>query len=108
MYDLTAGKHTKLRTNAFSAMLEVGMGCDLYLPFFKLIPELKFCFGLGNILRKNRNDLTVPTHQEQTHCRLVTAVAACCRRLKCMCRSFAAKGSATQRFCGFFCPIIQD
>lgn len=66
MYDLTAGKHTKLRTNAFSAMLEVGMGCDLYLPFFKLVPELKFCFGLGNILRKNRNDLTDPTQQIYT------------------------------------------
>ena len=31
-------------------MLEIGMGCDFYLPFFKLIPELKFCFGLGNAL----------------------------------------------------------
>ena len=38
--------------------VEVGLGCDLYLPFFKLIPELKFCFGLSNILQKNRNDLT--------------------------------------------------
>ena len=36
---------------------EIGMGCDIYLPFFKLIPELKFCFGLANILQKNRTDL---------------------------------------------------
>ena len=34
-------------------MFEVGMGCDLYLPFFKLIPELKFCFGLSDALDKN-------------------------------------------------------
>ena len=45
----------------FNTMLEVGMGCDFYLPFFKLIPELKFCFGLGNVLDKdhvngNRDD----------------------------------------------------
>ncbi|MBR5803434.1 MAG: PorT family protein [Bacteroidaceae bacterium] len=37
--------------------MEVGLGCDFYLPFFKLIPELKFCFGLRDILEKNRPDL---------------------------------------------------
>ena len=29
-------------------MVEVGLGCDFYLPFFKLIPELKFCYSLSN------------------------------------------------------------
>ncbi|MBO5134948.1 MAG: PorT family protein [Bacteroidaceae bacterium] len=66
MYDLTVGKHTKLRTKPFNFSLEVGMGCDLYLPFFKLIPELKFCFGLGNVLNKKRNDLTDPTQHIYT------------------------------------------
>ena len=33
------------------------MGLDLYYPFFKMIPELKFCFGLNNILDRNRTDL---------------------------------------------------
>lgn len=61
LYDLTAGKHTKLRAKPFNVMLEAGLGCDLYLPFFKLIPELKFCFGLGNVLQKKRTDLTDPT-----------------------------------------------
>ena len=61
MYDLTVGKHTKLRTKPFNIALEVGLGCDCYLPFFKLIPELKFCFGLGNVLNKKRTDLTDPT-----------------------------------------------
>ncbi len=56
-YDLTTGKHTLLRTNAFNPMVEVGLGCDFYLPFFKLIPELKFSFGLGNVLDKKRDDL---------------------------------------------------
>ena len=60
MYDLTASKHTKIQTKAMNMMLEVGMGCDFYLPFFKLIPELKFCFGLGNVLNKKRNDITNP------------------------------------------------
>lgn len=37
--------------------LEFGIGCDIYLPFFKLCPELKFSFGLVNLLEKNRPDL---------------------------------------------------
>lgn len=57
-YDLTATKHTQLRCKPMQGYLEVGMGCDVYMPFFKLIPELKFCFGLGNVLNKNRNDIT--------------------------------------------------
>ena len=63
MYDLTTGKNTKLRVKPFNMMLEVGFGCDLYMPFFKLIPELKFCFGLNNILDKKRTDLLDPTQK---------------------------------------------
>ena len=37
--------------------LEFGIGCDIYLPYFKLCPELKFCFGLVNLLEKDRPDL---------------------------------------------------
>lgn len=41
--------------------IEFGLGCDIYLPFFKLCPELKFCFGLVDLLEKDRSDLTDPT-----------------------------------------------
>lgn len=58
MYDLTTGKQTRLKAKPFTLMLEAGMGCDLYMPFFKFIPELKFCFGLSNILDRKRKDLT--------------------------------------------------
>lgn len=57
MLDLTARKHGALRMKPVDCYLEVGMGCDIYLPFFKLIPELKFCFGLADILHKERTDL---------------------------------------------------
>lgn len=57
MIDLTTKKQRALLMKPFDCYLEVGMGCDFYLPFFKLIPELKFCFGLSDILQKNRNDL---------------------------------------------------
>ena len=42
----------------FDCYVEVGLGCDFYLPYFKLIPELKFCFGLANLIKKERKDLT--------------------------------------------------
>lgn len=60
LYDLTTGSRTLLRTKPFNLMLEAGLGCDIYLPFFKFIPELKFSLGLGNVLQKKRTDLTDP------------------------------------------------
>lgn len=57
LYDLSKERHDLLRLKDFDVMLTVGMGCDFYLPFFKLCPELKFCFGLKNLLEKNRPDL---------------------------------------------------
>ncbi len=60
LYDLTAKKGRRIRTKPFNCALEVGLGCDVYMRFFKLIPELKFSFGLANILQKNRSDLRDP------------------------------------------------
>lgn len=57
MYDLTTKDNGNLKLKPFNSFFEVGFGCDYYLPFFKLIPELKFCFGLNNILEKDRRDL---------------------------------------------------
>lgn len=53
MINMTKGDQDIVRLNRFSTMVEVGLGCDFYLPFFKLIPELKFCFGLSNVLDTN-------------------------------------------------------
>jgi hypothetical protein len=38
--------------------ITVGLGCDFYLPIIKVIPEIRFCFGLSDIIAKNRTDLT--------------------------------------------------
>lgn len=57
MLDLTVKKQKALLTQRFDLALEMGFGCDFYLPFFKLIPELKFCFGLTDLLVKDRSDL---------------------------------------------------
>lgn len=40
--------------------LEIGIGCNIYLPLFKLCPELKFSFGLADIINRDRSDLTEP------------------------------------------------
>jgi hypothetical protein len=53
MINLTGGDQDMVRIKKYNTMVEVGLGCDFYLPFFKLIPELKFCFGLGDVLDKN-------------------------------------------------------
>ena len=47
----------QLKLRDTDAMLTIGLGCDFYLPYFKLCPELKFCFGLRNLLNTERPDL---------------------------------------------------
>lgn len=58
MVDLTVKRQKALLVKRADVALEVGLGCDFYMPFFKFIPELKFCFGLSDVLVKNRSDLT--------------------------------------------------
>ncbi len=60
--DISKKRSEALMFKPFSPYLTVGLGCDFYLPFFKLIPEIKFCFGLGDILRHERPDLDEDPH----------------------------------------------
>lgn len=55
--DISKKRSDPIVTKSFDPMLTVGLGCDFYLPFFKLCPEIKFCFGLSDILKHNRPDL---------------------------------------------------
>lgn len=61
IYDLTVKKQRNLLLKPFDCFLEVGLGCDFYMPFFKFIPEIKFCYGLLNIINKHRDDITEAT-----------------------------------------------
>src|SRR5574344_1116641 len=56
-FDMTVKKGKELLINKTDCMFEIGLGMDLYYPFFKLVPELKFCFGLSDILEPKRTDL---------------------------------------------------
>lgn len=58
MLDLTVKKQKQYLLNNTDLYLELGFGCDFYLPFFKFIPEVKFLYGLSNIVDKKRTDIT--------------------------------------------------
>lgn len=56
-FDVGKKRTDYLMFNTADAYLTVGLGCDFYLPFFKFNPEIKFCFGLTDILKHKRPDL---------------------------------------------------
>ena len=35
----------------------IGPGCDIYLEYFKLSPELKFCVGFNDMIERDRPNL---------------------------------------------------
>lgn len=53
MMNLSGNKDDYLKLKKTDVFLELGLGCDFYLPFFKLRPELKFMYGLMNTYDKN-------------------------------------------------------
>lgn len=47
---------TRLQIEKFNANLELGFGLDMYYPLFKFSPEVRFAYGLVNILSPLEND----------------------------------------------------
>jgi hypothetical protein len=56
-FDVAKKRSDFIKTKSSDFYLSFGFGCDFYLPYFKLIPELKFCLGLGDVLCHDRPDL---------------------------------------------------
>ena len=54
MINLTNTGNDYIQMKKSEVFVEVGLGCDFYLPFFKLRPDLKFMYGLTNALNTNR------------------------------------------------------
>lgn len=50
MLNLSGKDDDYIRLKRFEPFVEVGAGCDFYLPYFKLRPEIKFLYGLTNNL----------------------------------------------------------
>ncbi len=58
MLNLSGNNDDYIRLKRYDYLFEIGLGCDLYMPLFKLKPELKFCYSLINSLEKSHaNDL---------------------------------------------------
>ncbi len=53
MLNLSGSKDDYIKLKKTDIFLEIGLGCDFYLPFFKLRPELKFMYGLSNTYDKS-------------------------------------------------------
>ncbi len=47
---------TRLQIEKFNANLELGFGLDMYYPLFKFSPEVRFAYGLVNVLSPLEND----------------------------------------------------
>ncbi|WP_315552824.1 type IX secretion/gliding motility protein PorT/SprT [Segatella oris] len=48
--NLSGKSNDFVKLKRYDAFAEVGLGCDFYLPFFKIRPELKFMYSLLNSL----------------------------------------------------------
>lgn len=57
-WDIGSKKGDVLRFKKLDYGFEFGIGCNIYWPLFKLCPELKFSFGLVDLIDKDRSDLT--------------------------------------------------
>lgn len=54
--NLSSRDNDYLRLKNSDVFVSVGLGCDMYMPFFKLRPELKFMYGLTNSLDMGHAD----------------------------------------------------
>ena len=53
MLNLSGKDNDYIKLQRSDVFVEVGLGCDFYLPYFKLRPELKFMYSLTNSLDKS-------------------------------------------------------
>ncbi|MBH76069.1 MAG: hypothetical protein CMP68_02785 [Flavobacteriales bacterium] len=62
-YDMASKKDVDdinlFKLNNIDYGLEFGFGLDIYLPYFKLAPEIKYFYGFNNLLEDNNNDLII-------------------------------------------------
>lgn len=65
--DMAHEKETPIVFNRFDMGLHIGLGCDIYLPFFKLAPELRFNLGLLDMIDHKRQGLQDETMMPYTN-----------------------------------------
>lgn len=55
---LNNDKDKAIRMKRIDYGLEFGIGCNIYLPLFKLCPELRFTLGLADVVDSDKSDIT--------------------------------------------------
>ncbi|MBP3839075.1 MAG: PorT family protein [Prevotella sp.] len=78
MINLSGKDDDFIKLKRYDIFLEIGAGCDFYLPYFKLRPELKFLYGLTNTLDqthasslRDKNKLPYTQSVSQAHSKMV-------------------------------------
>lgn len=78
MINLSGKDNDFIKLKRYDVFAEFGIGCDFYLPFFKLRPELKFMYSLTNSLDtdhvnhlKNREMIVYTNSVKKTHTKLI-------------------------------------
>ena len=78
MLNLTSRDNDYIRLNKSDIFASVRVGCDFYLPYFKLRPELKFMYGLTNSLDsghagrlKDMNKLPYAASVDKTRAKMI-------------------------------------
>jgi hypothetical protein len=56
-FDVSKKRNDLLRLKSADMYWTIGFGLDSYLPYFKFIPEIKFCLGFSDVLQHDRKDL---------------------------------------------------
>lgn len=57
---------SRLQIEKFNANLELGFGLDMYYPLFKFSPEVRFAYGLVNVLSSHENAKSVGIEELHT------------------------------------------
>ena len=78
MFNLNNSNDDYIKLKKTDLFLELGVGCDLYLPFFKLRPELKFMYGISNTVDKghinnikDKNMLPYAMASQKAHSKMI-------------------------------------
>ncbi|MBU2888008.1 PorT family protein [Gilvimarinus agarilyticus] len=57
----------RLLTKGYNLSLDVGVGMDLYQPLYKFSPEIRYSFGLIDVLEDQPNDFSAPLRSLSIH-----------------------------------------
>ena len=61
-YNVSRDREKPVLTNGLDYFVSVGIGCDIYLKWFKLCPEIKFQVGFADVLTPVEKRPELPTH----------------------------------------------